>query len=142
MPLIIYAYYPPEIKHTPKAPNLAREKLTEMGKISQQEWLMAGTFLLLLLLWILGDRLGGISSATTALLGVALLVATNVLSWDEITAEQKAWNILIWFSILLMMANFLNEFGLIPWVSQQVAGAVGSFPWPVSFCNIELSLFL
>ena len=141
MPLLIYVCYPPEIKHTPEAPDLARQKLTEMGKINRQEVLMAGTLLLLLLLWTFGDNLGGITSATTALMGVGLLLATNVLSWQEITEERKAWNILIWFSILLMMATFLNELGLISWVSQQVGNIVVGFPWQLAFLFLSIVYF-
>lgn len=141
MPLIIYFYYPPEIKYTPEAPDLARQKLAQMGKMSRPEWLMGGTFLLLLLLWIFGDYLVGIKSTTTALLGVALLVATHVLSWDEIIAEKKAWNILLWFSVLLMMASFLNEFGLIAWVSQQIGGVIDGFPWQPAFFLLSVVYF-
>ncbi|WP_144865865.1 DASS family sodium-coupled anion symporter [Hyella patelloides] len=141
MPLIIYFYYPPEVKHTPEAPDLARQKLNQMGRISRSEWLMGGTFLLLLLLWIFGDYLGGIKSTTTALLGVALLVAARVLSWDEIIAEKKAWNILLWFSVLLMMASFLNEFGLIAWVSQQIGGVIDGFPWQPAFFLLSVVYF-
>ncbi len=141
MPLIIYFCHSPEIKYTPEAPNLARNELTRMGRISQPEWLMAGTFLLLLWLWIFGDYLGGIKSATTALLGVALLVVTQVLSWEEIIAEKKAWNILLWFSILLMMVSFLNEFGLMAWGSQQLGGVIDGFPWPLAFCLLSVVYF-
>lgn len=141
MPLIIYCCHPPEIKYTPEAPALARHKLIQMGRISRSEWFMAVTFLLLLSLWIFGDYLGGIKSATTALLGVALLITTRVLSWDEIIAEKKAWNILLWFSILLMMASFLNEFGLIAWVSQQIGGIIDGFSWQLAFFLLSVVYF-
>ena len=141
MPAIVYFCHPPEIKSTPKATELAQDKLAKMGRISKSEWLMAGTFVLLLWLWIFGDYLGGIKSATTALLGVALLVVTQVLSWDEIIAEKKAWNILLWFSVLLMMASFLKEFGLIAWVSQQLGGFIDDFSWPLAFCLLSVVYF-
>ena len=141
MPLIIYYCHPPEIKHTPKAKQLARRELAQMGKISNPELTMALSFLLLLSLWIFGDHLGGIKSATTALFGVAILVVTQVLTWDEIIAEKKAWNILLWFSILLMMASFLNEFGLITWVSQQLQGLIDGFSWQVAFYLLSLAYF-
>ena len=112
-----------------------------MGKISQPELTMALSFLLLLSLWIFGDYLGGIKSATTALFGVAILVVTQVLSWDEIIAEKKAWNILLWFSILLMMASFLNELGLITWVSQQLQGLLDGFSWSVAFYLLSVVYF-
>ena len=141
MPLVVYIVYPPDIKHTPEASNLAQKKLTEMDKISTQEWLMAIILLLLLFLWIFGHHLGGITSATTALLGVALLLGTEVLTWQDVMEEKKAWNILIWFSILLMMATFLNEFGLIAWMSQQVGGLVNGLPWQFAFLLLSIVYF-
>src|SRR5580700_10174195 len=64
IPLILYKIYPPEIKETPGASQLAREKLAEMSKMHRDEWVMLGVFFLLLLLWILGDQLARIDSAT------------------------------------------------------------------------------
>ena len=141
MPLLVYLVYPPDIKHTPEAFDLARKKLVEMGKISTQEWLMAIILLLLVFLWVFGHRLGGIASATTALVGVALLLGTEVLTWKDVIAEQKAWNILIWFSVLLMMATFLNEFGFIAWVSEQVGGVVNGLPWQFAFLLLSIVYF-
>ncbi len=141
MPLLVYFVYPPDIKSTPEASDLAQKKLAKMGKISTQEWLMAIILLLLLFLWIFGYRLGGISSATTALVGVALLLGTEVLTWKDVMAEHKAWNILIWFSILLMMATFLNEFGLISWMSNQIGAMVSGLPWQFAFLLLTIVYF-
>jgi DASS family divalent anion:Na+ symporter len=38
LPYLLYKIYPPSIKETPKAPEIAREKLDELGKVSWQEW--------------------------------------------------------------------------------------------------------
>ena len=54
IPLILYKVYPPEVKETLGASQLAKQKLAEMGKMHRQEWVMLGVFFLLLLLWILG----------------------------------------------------------------------------------------
>ena len=51
MPWIIYLLYPPEIKRTPDAAAFAREKLTALGPVQPGEWIMLGTFALLLVLW-------------------------------------------------------------------------------------------
>lgn len=39
-------------------------------------------------------------------------------------SEKGAWDTLIWFAILVMMANQLNAKGMIPWFSQEMAGLV------------------
>ena len=141
MPLVVYCFYPPEIKQTPDAPSIARRQLKKIGRVKSQEWLMIGTFIILLCLWIFGDRLGNISSVTTALIGISLLLITNVLSWEEILNEHKAWNILIWFSILLTMATYLNQFGFIPWGSQMMGSVVSKMSWQGGFVILCLAYF-
>lgn len=53
-PLILYKLYPPEIKDTPEAPALAAKKLESMGPVSKNEWIMIGTMLLAVSLWVFG----------------------------------------------------------------------------------------
>lgn len=141
MPLLIYWLYPPQLKFTPEAPKLALEKLRVMGKIKQPEWAMLSIFMVLLLLWCWGEQLWGIESVTTSLIGIVLLLAAGVLTWKDITREQKAWDIFIWFSVLLMMATFLSQFGFIDWVSVEVGGAVENLWWQVAFVCLSLVYF-
>lgn len=44
MPYILYLLYPPEIKETPNATQIARDKLAELGKISRNEGIMLFVF--------------------------------------------------------------------------------------------------
>jgi divalent anion:Na+ symporter, DASS family len=141
LPLLIYKLYPPEIKETPRASELAKEKLAEMGKMRVHEWTMLGVFLLLLLLWIFGDPLAGIDSATTALVGLGVLLITGVLTWKDILQEEGAWDTLVWFAALVMMASFLNELGLIPWFTKTVQGMVGGVDWRIAFLVLCLAYF-
>ena len=53
-PLILYKLYPPVIKDTPEAPALAAKKLESMGPVTKNEWIMVGTMLLAVSLWIFG----------------------------------------------------------------------------------------
>lgn len=46
VPFLLYLVYPPEIKTSPDAPKLAREKLEMMGPMSKNETIMAATLLL------------------------------------------------------------------------------------------------
>ena len=141
MPLIIYYFYPPEIKVTPEAPQLAKEELRKMGNVTFKEWLMLATIMLLLFLWCFGKQLGEISSATTALLGVALLLLTGVLTWNDVVEDSKTWNIFIWFSTLLMMATFLDRLGFIPWLSAELGNAVNNLSWQWAFLFLGVAYF-
>ncbi len=140
MPLVIYRFYPPLLKSTPEAPQMAQDKLKQMGKIRQSEWAMLGIFLVLLLFWGWGKQ-WGIESVTTSLIGIVLLLITRVLTWGDITQEKKAWDIFVWFSILLMMATFLSQFGFIDWVSEVIGSVVQNLWWQVAFACLSLVYF-
>ena len=53
-PYILYKIFPPEIKDTPDAPAAASKRLEEMGPVTANEWVMIGTMLLAVSLWIFG----------------------------------------------------------------------------------------
>ena len=140
VPWILYKLYPPEIKETPGAAQIARDELARMGKLKTSEWFMLGTFLLLLLLWILGGELG-VNSTTAAFVGLAVLLVSGTLTWSDILQEKGAWNTLVWFSALVMMATYLNELRLIPWFGQTIGSAVEGVSWSVAFLILSLVYF-
>jgi divalent anion:Na+ symporter, DASS family len=140
MPLILYQFYPPEIKHTPEAPLFAAKKLSEMGSIRINEWIMLATFGLLLVLWVFGAELG-VDATVAALLGLAILLATGVLNWDDILKEQNAWHTFIWLTTLLMMSNFLTEFGMMSWFSDHMQTVISPFHWISALTAICLLYF-
>jgi DASS family divalent anion:Na+ symporter len=100
VPWILYKLYPPETRETPGATQIARTKLTEMGRLKPSEKMMLGTFLLLLFLWIFGRELG-IHSTTAALVGLAVLLVSGTLTWTDILEEKGAWDTLVWFAALV-----------------------------------------
>ncbi|WP_332237256.1 anion permease [Sporolactobacillus sp. KGMB 08714] len=140
IPLIIYKIYPPEIKQTPEAFDLANQKLKEMGALKKQEWYMLGVFVLVLLLWIFGTNIG-IDATTTGLIGLSVLLLSGCLNWNDIKKEQGAWDTLIWFSALVMMATYLSSLGFIPWFSRIMAAAVKGLPWITALIVLALVYF-
>ncbi|MDN3397454.1 anion permease [Psychrobacter sp. APC 3426] len=131
MPLVIYMIYPPDVKVTPDAKGFAKDNLAEMGKISTQEKIMLGVFGLMLVLWanipalILGEQYS-VDATTTAFIGLTTLILTGVLTWDDILKEKSAWDTIIWFGALIMMAAYLNELGLISWFSGNIESMIGA----------------
>jgi DASS family divalent anion:Na+ symporter len=129
IPWIIYRLYPPEITDTPEAKAIAQKHLAEMGKIGKYEWITLIVFCLLIFLWIFGESLMGIESTAVALLGVCILMITGVLTWDDIKREHEAWDTLVWFSTLVMIANFLTQFGLTEWISHHIHYFLSGMHW-------------
>lgn len=130
MPIVIYLVYPPEVKETPNAKQYANENLAKLGHVTFHEKIMLGVFTLMLLLWanipamLFGSQFS-LDATTTAFIGLSLLIVTGVLSWEDILKEKSAWDTIIWFGALVMMANYLNKMGLITWFSSQIETAIG-----------------
>ena len=55
----------------------------------------------------------GIPNTFVALAGVSAILLARVLTWNDLLAEHRAWDALIWFAPLVMMADTLNEIGVI-----------------------------
>lgn len=140
VPLLLYLLYPPEIRETPRAASLAQEKLKALGPVRVGEGIMLTAFILLLVLWIFGPSLE-IHSTTAALVGLSLLLLSGVLTWKDVCREHEAWNTLVWFSALVMMANYLNELGFIPWFSGVVGGSMQGLHWIPAFLGLSLAYF-
>ncbi|MFK8794524.1 anion permease [Planococcus plakortidis] len=140
IPFVIYKLYPPELKETPEASAIAVEKLKEMGPMKKEERYMIGVFVLLLSLWIFGGNFG-ISATTSAFVGLCVLLLSGVLSWSDIKKEQGAWDTLVWFSVLVMMATYLNELGMIPWFSDLMGNAVGQLSWMMTLIILAIVYF-
>jgi len=119
VPIVLFFMMKPEITKTPEARQFAEKELADMGPISRDEIIMCFTFIGILVLWIFGKQLG-IHSTTTALVGLSTLIVTGVLTWDDIKGEKAAWDTLVWFSALLMMAGFLNSLGFTKWFGSAV----------------------
>ena len=140
IPLLIYKLYPPEIKQTSEMVTMASAELKKMGRMGRQETTMLGTFILLLVLWIFGSA-WNIHSTTAALTGLGILLITGTLTWKDILNDTAAWDTLVWFSALVMMASFLNSLGFIPWFGQTMGNKVGGMGWIVAFLILSLIYF-
>ncbi|XP_021911587.1 dicarboxylate transporter 2.1, chloroplastic-like [Carica papaya] len=141
-PLILYKLYPPEIKDTPDAPAMATKKLETMGPVTKDEWIMVGTMLLAVSLWVCGDALG-IPSVVAAMIGLSILLLLGVLDWDDCLSEKSAWDTLAWFAVLVGMAGQLTNLGIVTWMSDSVAVTLRSLAlsWPAAFGVLQASYF-
>jgi len=128
VPLIIFKLYPPEIFDTEPARDMARTELHAMGAMRRDEWFLVAIFLAVMTGWVTSPW-HGIPNAFVALAGVSALLLCRVLSWDDLLDQRRAWDALIWFAPLLMMADALNEAGIIKVFSGAVFSHMGGWPW-------------
>ncbi len=132
IPPILYKIYPPELKDTREAQKIAADELVAMGPVSKGEMIMLGVFIGALVLWATGS-ITKIDATVVALLGVVVLLATNILTWTDVKQEAGAWDTLIWMGTLISLATFLTKLGVIPWLTATAGAAMGGVSWTVAF---------
>ncbi|MGE0439254.1 MAG: DASS family sodium-coupled anion symporter [Gemmatimonadales bacterium] len=140
IPLFLLWLKPPAIRRTPDAADFARAELAKMGPMTAAEKVLLITFLVVALLWGLSSWLH-LNYTVVALGGVALLLVTGVLPWEEALGERTAWDIFIWYGGLIRLAEALTEFGLTARFAEVSASLVHGFPWPVAFGALLLVYF-
>lgn len=145
MPLVIYWLAKPTITSTPDVKEFTDKELAKLGKISRDEKIMLAVFGGMLLLWanvpamIFGSAFA-VDATAVAFLGLSVIILTGVLTWDEILTQKSAWDTLIWFGVLIMMATYLNKLGLVTWFSQgmesMIAGMGISWVYAVAILTV------
>ncbi len=125
MPLVLYLVIRPETRDTPDAPRFASEELAKMGSLSRHEKSLLGVFVGLVVLWVGGSNLG-LDATTVAFLGLAALLLLGVLSWNDVKGNSAAFDTLIWFSVLMGMADNLKRVGFTGWLGDELSGFMHS----------------
>jgi divalent anion:Na+ symporter, DASS family len=138
VPWLIHHLCPPQMKETEHARAFARTKLEEMGPMTRTE----GTLLLVLMTviaaWIT-QPFHGISTVVIALTGLCALLLLRVLTWDEVAGHTKAWDAVVWFAPLLMMAKQLSDRGVIDVVFGAAFQRLEGWPWAFAFAALAVS---
>ncbi len=122
-PWLTYVIYPPTQKTSPEAPAWAAEELKKLGAITFKEYLMAGLATVALVLWIFGKEFG-IDATTTAICIVSVMVLTGVITWDDLLSDKAAFNVFIWFSTLVAMADGLKKVGILDYIGKNAQTAL------------------
>jgi len=140
VPYVIYRICPPTIRQTPHAKQMATERVKNMGPMKVNEWIMLGTFILMILLWIVGPHIG-MKAVIGAMIGLVILLMSGIMKWKDVIEETGAWDTFIWFATLVTLSSFLNKFGLTTWFSGWVVSNVSGFEWIIGFIIVSLIYF-
>jgi DASS family divalent anion:Na+ symporter len=130
-PYVIYRLHPPEVRDTQAARAHAAEELAHMGPMSRQEIALSVIFVAVMGGWVTSPW-HGINNTIVALAGISAILLCRVVTWDELLAEGRAWDALIWFGPLIMMADALNESGVIRILSSAIFQVMHGWSWPVA----------
>jgi DASS family divalent anion:Na+ symporter len=140
VPWLLFKLYPPEIKHTPAARELATQELTAMGRMKWSEWLMLLVFALVAILWMTSN-IHGIDYATVALVGISVLLITGVLDWEDLISEKAAWAVFIWYGGLIRMAEALGQTDIPKRFAESSASLTTGWKWWLALASLLLIYF-
>jgi DASS family divalent anion:Na+ symporter len=140
IPMMIYKFFPPEVKDTPNAVTFANTQLAQLGALSRSEKILLVVFVAVVILWITA-KLHGIDSTVVALLGISSLLVTGVLAWRDLMDETHAWEVFIWYGGLVMMATALGETTIPKLFAGSVAAVTAGWSWPIALLILALVFF-
>ncbi|MEO8503366.1 MAG: DASS family sodium-coupled anion symporter [Acidobacteriota bacterium] len=140
VPWMLYKLYPPELKETPEASAFAARELDRMGPPSSRERIMLLVFGLVAVLWMT-TAFHHVDYAVVALLGVAVLLLSGVLTWEEVITERSAWDVFIWYGGLVRLALALGEAGITRKFAERAGSLTTGWPWWIALTVLCLIYF-
>jgi DASS family divalent anion:Na+ symporter len=132
LPLILSRLFPPGVTDTPDAPVMARKELRGMGPLARDEWIVAVTFAVMVTGWVMADSLR-LSLPAVAFAGLGVLLATNVLTLDDINLQGSTLVTFLWLAVLFALSGQLNELGFMGYVGSRLTAMLGGVAWPVAY---------
>lgn len=124
IPFVVSRVAPPRVRDTTAARERARAELAHRGPMSRNEIALIVIFAGMVAGWV-AQPWHGLSPAIIALCGLAAVLALSVLEWTDALAETRAWDVLVWFGVILAMAQALADAGVV----RAIVAGVPS--WPV-----------
>jgi divalent anion:Na+ symporter, DASS family len=132
LPLVLYWLFPPGVRGTPDAPAAARAALRSMGPLSRDEKVVAVAFALMVTGWVMAGTLK-LDLTAVAFAGLGALLATSVLTLDDIKKEGGTLETYLWLAVLFAMSGQLNELGFMSYVGGRLSSALEGVPWPAAY---------
>jgi DASS family divalent anion:Na+ symporter len=140
IPWLLHHLLPPQIQETVHARAFAREKLHAMGPLSRSEVLLMLVLVTVLAAW-LSAPWHGANATVVAMAGVCALLLLRVLTWEHALGNRRAWEVLVWFAPLLMMADELSREGVIDAIFAHGFRHLQGWTWPFALAVMVLVYF-
>jgi DASS family divalent anion:Na+ symporter len=129
LPLVLYWVIGPEVRATPEAPAAARLALRALGPLTRDEWIVLGVFVAMVALWG-SSAMFGTDPTAVAFLGLGVLLATGVITLQDIGKQGDVLATFIWFAVLFTLSSQLNTLGFMGFIGQHLAGALQGLASP------------
>jgi len=132
LPLVLYRLFPPGVTGTPEAPAAARAALRSMGPLTRDERIVAVAFALMVSGWVMAGTLN-LSLTAVAFAGLGALLATNVLTLDDIYLQGGTLATFLWLAVLFALSGQLNELGFMGYVGARLTAMLGGIDWRIAY---------
>jgi len=140
LPALGFVLYPPELRSSPEVPAWAAGELARLGPVSGAEVLFAMLVSGTLALWIFGGSV--IHPTAVALVAMALMLLTGVVTWEEMAGHRPAWDMLLRLALLVTMADGLARTGFIGSFARAVSGHLSGLPPTAAAVGLVAAYFL
>ena len=131
LPIVLSRLIRPEVRATPEAPAAARAALAALGPLTRQEWIVAIVFVCMVALWATAATIG-LDSTAIAFLGLGALLATGVITLQDIGRQGDVLATFIWFAVLFTLSSQLNELGFMRFLGERMATALSGLASPTA----------
>ena len=118
----------PKVRRTPEASAFAARELAAMGPPTRAEGIVAVVFAAVCGFWM-SSSWTSLDVTMIALLGIMVLLLTDVLSWRDITQEHAGWSVFIWYGGLIRLGTALNDTGVPKAFAEGVARMFPGLGW-------------
>ena len=82
--------------------------------------------------WVMADSLH-LSLPGVAFAGLGVLLATNVLTSEDINLQGSTLATFLWLAVLFALSGQLNELGFMGYVGGRLTALLGGIAWPVAY---------
>jgi DASS family divalent anion:Na+ symporter len=132
LPPVLYWLLPPGVRATPGATTAAREALRSLGPLGRDEKIVSVAFALMVTGWIMARTLS-LDLTAVAFAGLGALLATSVLTLDDIAQEGGTLATYLWLAVLFALSGQLNELGFMGYVGGRLAAELEGVSWSAAY---------
>lgn len=112
---VLYRSFSPEVKDLSPAISALRAKVEEEGKLTRQDWVTIGIFLVTVVMWMtISDQIG---LGITALIGVLLFMVAGVVRWEDLNNNVN-WGTILVYGGAISLGIMMKQSGVAEWIAK------------------------
>ncbi|WDT74372.1 MAG: DASS family sodium-coupled anion symporter [Candidatus Manganitrophus sp.] len=112
---VLYRSFSPEVRDLSPAISALRAKVEEEGKLTRQDWVTIGIFLITVVMWMtISDQIG---LGITALIGVLLFMVAGVVRWEDLNNNVN-WGTILVYGGAISLGIMMKQSGVAEWIAK------------------------